>query len=47
MIKDLFERLGFSRTEAEGRPDAPSLWTLKITDYIARPTRIARKDTHD
>jgi FkbH-like protein len=44
VIKDLFGRLGFSRTEAEGRPDAPSLWTLKIADYVARPTWIARSE---
>jgi len=47
VIKDLFEQLGFSRTE--GGSDASSLWILKITDYIFRPTWIKRThmDAHE
>ena len=44
VIKDLFGRLGFSRTESKGGPEASSLWTLKIADYMARPTSIARRN---
>ena len=44
VIRELFGRLGFSKTEAEPGPDASILWALKLEDYVPRPTWIIRGD---
>jgi FkbH-like protein len=45
VVRDLFERLGFTRTAtARDAPEGASQWSLSIAEYGARPTRIARKE---
>ena len=43
VVSDLFEKLGFARYSREGLPHNTTRWKLRIDDYVARPTFIARK----
>jgi FkbH-like protein len=43
VVKNLFERLGFSRDKADSSTDASSRWLLTVADYVAHPTQIARE----
>ncbi len=46
VVRDLFERLGFTRVDADAGAagEGASQWLLSVADYVARPTRIARKE---
>ena len=44
VVRDLFERLGFTRVDADAGGEGASHWSLSVADYVARPTRIARKE---
>ena len=46
VVRDLFERLGFTRVDADAGAagEGASQWSLSVADYVARPTRIARKE---
>ncbi len=44
VVSDLYARLGFASEAAPDLPEGASRWSLRLTDYAPRPTRISRKE---